>query len=148
MIAEAWDSSYVLYDGVPDRSEIDRLEKQVPLQEAGRYTSKDLILSRANKSVRLFSHVVERLKNGIQPDLEMIRDIGYLMRTTAVYGNGKFGILDRNKILDRDVISGPFMAEMLTVLLIRGFTHDLVEHVGCGELDLSLIHISEPTRPY
>ena len=24
---------------------------------------------------------------------------------------------------------------MLTVLLIRGFTHDLVEHVGCGELD-------------
>ena len=90
--AEAWDSSYVLYDGVPDRSEIDRLEKQVPLQEAGRYTSKDLILSRANKSVRLFSHVVERLKNGIQPDLEMIRDIGYLMRTTAVYGKRKIGI--------------------------------------------------------
>lgn len=135
VIAEAWDSSYVLYDGVPDKKEIDRLEKQVPLQEAGRYTSKDLILSRANKSVRLFSHVVERLKNGKQPDLEMIRDIGYLMRTTAVYGNGKFGILDRNKILDRDVLAGPFMAEMLTVLLIRGFTHDLVEHVGCGELD-------------
>ena len=88
VIAEAWDSSYVLYDGVPDKKEIDRLEKQVPLQEAGRYTSKDLILSRANKSVRLFSHVVERLKNGKQPDLEMIRDIGYLMRTTAVYGNG------------------------------------------------------------
>ena len=44
-------------------------------------------------------------------------------------------ILDRNKILDRDVISGPFMAEMLTVLLIRGFTHDLVEHVGGSKLD-------------
>ena len=84
---------------------------------------------------------MERLKNGKQPDLEMVRDIGYLMRTTAVYGNGIFGILDRNKILDRDVLAGPFMAEMLTVLLIRGFTHDLVEH-------LSLIHISEPTRPY
>ncbi|MFL2799195.1 MAG: hypothetical protein ACJZ89_06400 [Paracoccaceae bacterium] len=135
VIAEAWDSSYVLYDGIPERSEIDRLEKQVPLQEAGRYTDRDLILSRANKSVRLWSHVVERLKNGEQPDLEMIKSTGYLMRTTAVYGNGKFGILDRNQILDRQALSGPFMAEMLTVLLIRGFTHDLVEHVGRGELD-------------
>ena len=64
VIAEAWDSSYVLYDGIPNKSEIDRLAKQVPLQEAGRYTVKDLILSRANKSVRLWSHVVERLKGG------------------------------------------------------------------------------------
>ena len=31
----------------------------------------------------------------------MIRDIGYLMRTTAVYGNGKFGIADRALIADR-----------------------------------------------
>ena len=135
VIAEAWDSSYVLYDGIPDKSEIERLEKQVPLQEAGRYTAKDLVLSRANKSVRLFSHVVEKLKNGDQPDLEMVKSIGYLMRTTAVYGNGKFGISDRDHILDSEVLSGPFMAEMLTVLLIRGFTHDLVEHIGGAELD-------------
>lgn len=135
VIAEAWDSSYVLYDGIPNKSEIDRLAKQVPLQEAGRYTVKDLILSRANKSVRLWSHVVERLKGGEQPDLELIKSTGYLMRTTAVYGNGKFGISDRNYILDRQILSGPFMAEMLTVLLIRGFTHDLVEHVGGSKLD-------------
>jgi hypothetical protein len=31
-------------------------------------------------------------------------------------------------------MDGPFMAEMLTVWLIRGFTHDLAEHVGGAKL--------------
>jgi hypothetical protein len=56
------------------------------------------------------------------------------MRTTAVYGNGKFGIADRGQIADRPVMGGPFMAEMLIVWLIRGFTHDLAEHVGGAKL--------------
>ncbi|GFE62973.1 hypothetical protein KIN_00470 [Litoreibacter roseus] len=135
VIAEAWDTTYVLYDGVPDSNEIARLTENAPLQEAGRFTERDLVLSRANKSVRLFAHVAEALRRGAQPDLQMVRDIGYLMRTTAVYGNGKFGIADREVIRERPGLDGPFMAEMLTVWLIRGFTHDLVEHVGGGQLD-------------
>lgn len=127
VIATAWDSSYVLYDGVPDITEINRLQKSVPRQEVGRFSAKELVLSRANKSLRLFAHVVEALKNGKQPDTKMIKDIGYLMRTTAVYGNGKFGIADRKILMNRDILSGPFMAEMLTVWMIRGFTHDLVD---------------------
>ncbi|MEX0340531.1 MAG: hypothetical protein AB3N11_16010, partial [Arenibacterium sp.] len=59
---------------------------------------------------------------------------GSLMRPPAVYGNGKFGIADRALIADRPGLSGPFMAEMLTVWLIRGFTHDLVEHLGGAPL--------------
>jgi hypothetical protein len=35
-------------------------------------------------------------------------------------------------------MDGPFMAEMLTVWLIRGFTHDLVEHIGGHLLDRAL----------
>jgi hypothetical protein len=138
VIAEAWDSAYVLYDGVPNAAEIARLEANAPRQEAGRFTARDLVLSRANKSVRLFAHVVERLNEGRQPDATMIGEIGYLMRTTAVYGNGKFGIADRDVIASRPGLDGPFMAEMLTVWLIRGFTHDLVEHVGGAKLDPSL----------
>ena len=138
VIAEAWDTAYVLYDGVPDASEIKRIIANAPLQEAGRFTERDLVLSRANKSVRLFNHCVERLRGGHQPDPEMIRKIGYLMRTTAVYGNGKFGIADRAVIEDRPGLSGPFMAEMLTVWLIRGFTHDLAEYVGGAEIDRDL----------
>lgn len=138
VIATAWDSSYVLYDGVPDQDEIARICAQAPKQEAGRFTARDLVLSRANKSVRLFQHVVDALKSGDQPDSARIRDTGYLMRTTAVYGNGKFGIADRDVIADRPGLSGPFMAEMLTVWLIRGFTHDLVEHMGGARLDRML----------
>lgn len=138
VIATAWDTAYVLYDGVPDADEIARICSAAPKQEAARFTERDLVLSRANKSVRLFAHVVERLRAGQQPDAAMVRQIGYLMRTTAVYGNGKFGIADRAVIETRPGLSGPFMAEMLTVWLIRHFTHELVEHVGQGTLDRRL----------
>ncbi|WP_085308006.1 hypothetical protein [Planktotalea arctica] len=135
VIATAWDTAYVLYDGIPDASEIARIVATAPKQEASRYTARDLVLSRANKSVRLFQHVTDALKRGDQPDEAMVRDVGYLMRTTAVYGNGKFGIADRAHIAARPCLGGPFAAEMLTVWLIRGFTHDLAEHVGGAPLD-------------
>lgn len=135
VIATAWDTAYVLYDGVPDSSEIARIVAAAPKQEASRFTSKDLVLSRANKSVRLFQHVTDALKRGAQPDEAMVRDVDYLMRTTAVYGNGKFGIADRAHIASRSCLSGPFAAEMLTVWLIRGFTHDLAEHVGGAKIE-------------
>ena len=130
VIAEAWDTSYVLYDGAPDADEVERLRANVPLQEAGRYRARDLVLARANKSVRLFDEVVDSLASGRQPDAGRLMAVGYLMRTTAVYGNGKFGIADRDEIVDRPELAGPFQAEMLTVWLIRSFTIDLAEHVA------------------
>ena len=130
VIAEAWDTSYVLYDGVPDADEIARLRANAPLQEAGRYCERDLVLARANKSVRLFDAVVDALSKGEQPDADRLESVGYLMRTTAVYGNGKFGIADRDAIAARSELSAPFQAEMLTVWLIRSFTIDLAEHVS------------------
>lgn len=134
VIATAWDTAYVLYDGVPDAAEIARICANAPLQEAGRFTERDLILSRANKSVRLFSHVTDALRQGRQPDSAFVRQVGYLMRTTAVYGNGKFGIADRHVVAARPGLEGPFMAEMLTVWLIRHFTHALAEHIGGAAL--------------
>lgn len=130
VIAEAWDTAYVLYDGVPNAAELERLRANAPKQEAGRFSSRDLVLSRANKSVRLFDTIAHSLAAGRQPDAALINDVGYLMRTTAVYGNGKFGIADRAQIASRPEFSGPFQAEMLTVWLIRAFTVDLVEHVA------------------
>jgi hypothetical protein len=88
------------------------------------------VLCRANKSVRLFRHVVQQLAQGLQPDWDEIARVGYLMRTTAVYGNGKFGIADRACLAQRADFSGPFRAEMLAVWLVRGFTLDLVEHIA------------------
>lgn len=130
VIAEAWDSSYVLFDGVPGPDDLERLSANAPLQEAGRFGAHDLVLSRANKSVRLFDHVVESLSEGKQPDTGMVGSVGYLMRTTAVYGNGKFGLSDRGRYAARPGLSAPFRLEMLAVYLIRRFTHDLVEHIA------------------
>ncbi|MEM6563509.1 MAG: hypothetical protein AAF665_03630 [Pseudomonadota bacterium] len=138
VIATAWDTAYVLYDGHPSEDEIARICAEAPRQEAARFTERDLVLSRANKSMRLFAHVVKRLRAGAQPDPDQVCKTGYLMRTTAVYGNGKFGIADRAVYANRLGLDGPFMAEMLTVWLIRHFTHDLVEHLGRGRLDRRL----------
>ena len=57
----------VLYDGAPDADEVERLRANVPLQEAGRYRARDLVLARANKSVRLFDEVVGRWRAGGSP---------------------------------------------------------------------------------
>ena len=99
-------------------------------QEVGRVSYKELTLSRANKSVRIFEHTVEALASGNQPDKELISDVGYLYRTTAVYGSGKFGLADRYRIKDRSEICGPFRLEMMLVYLVRQFTFDQVNHIA------------------
>ena len=130
VIAEAWDATFCLFDGVPTEADIDRLRANVPLQEAGRISESELSLSRANRSVRLWAHVVDRLASGRQPDPDRIDATGYLMRTTAVYGSGKFGAADREKIATRPEMAAPFQAEMLSVYLTRAFVRDLVQHMA------------------
>ena len=130
VIATKWDAAFTLHDGVPTQKDIDRLKNEVPRQEVGRLSFKELTLSRANKSVRVFNHVVERLSKGKQPDLKLLSNVGYLYRTTAVYGSGKFGLADRFRIKNREEINGPFRLEMMLVYLVRQFTFDQVNHVA------------------
>ncbi len=130
VIATKWDAAFTLYDGVPSKKDIVRLKNEVPRQEVGRLSYKELTLSRANKSVRIFNHVVERLSEGKQPDLNLLEKVGYLYRTTAVYGSGKFGLADRFRIKNRAEINGPFRLEMMLVYLVRQFTFDQVNHVA------------------
>lgn len=130
VIAEAWDATFALFDGVPTGEDIERLRANVPLQEAGRVSQRELVLSRANRSTRLWAHVVDALAAGHQPDAAKVAEVGYLMRTTAVYGSGKFGAADRALIAGRPECAAPFQMEMLTVWLIRTFVMDLVEHLA------------------
>ena len=130
VIATKWDAAFVLYDGVPTKKDIERLKENVPKQEIGRMTNKELALSRANKSVRIFDYVVNSLSSGKQPDINLINKVGYLYRTTAVYGSGKFGLADRFRIKDREEICGPFRLEMMLVYLVRQFTFDQINHIS------------------
>ncbi|UWQ59390.1 hypothetical protein K3722_04490 [Leisingera caerulea] len=130
VIASAWDATFTLFDGVPTDDDIERLSKNVPYQEAGRVNEKSLSVSRANRSVRLWAHFVDALSQGRQPDPDQVEAVGYLMRTTAVYGSGKLGAADREAIADRPELNAPFQAEMLSVYLTRVFVRDLVEHMA------------------
>ena len=130
VIATKWDAAFTLHDGIPSKNDLDRLSENVPKQEVGRMSYKELTLSRANKSVRIFDHVVDSLSNGRQPDKSKISEVGYLYRTTAVYGSGKFGLADRFRIKNRNEIFGPFRLEMMLVYLVRQFTFDQVNHIA------------------
>ena len=130
VIATKWDAAFVLYDGTPSMDDLNRLKENVPKQEVGRVSYKELTLSRANKSVRIFNHVIQSLSEGIQPNIKLISDVGYLYRTTAVYGSGKFGLADRYRIKERPEIYGPFRLEMMLVYLVRQFTFDQVNHIA------------------
>ena len=143
VIATKWDAAFTLHDGIPSKKDIERLKNEVPKQEVGILSFKELTLSRANKSLRVFNHVVENLSKGKQPDLELLSKVGYLYRTTAVYGSGKFGLADRFRIKDREEINGPFRLEMMLVYLVRQFTFDQVNHVAYYKNPMKAVKLDE-----
>lgn len=57
-------------------------------------------------------------------------DVGYLYRTTAVYGNGKFGIADFGCLQHNPDFNQPFSAQMFTVYLLRHFSIEQIEHMA------------------
>lgn len=148
VIAEAWDATFSLFDGVPTDADIERLSANTPKQEAGRFTPRELVLGRANRSLRLFAHVTERLSTGRQPDIAAVAGVGYLMRTTAVYGSGKFGCGDRALIADRPELQGAFQVEMLAVWLFRWFTVQLIEHLARARGGANAVPLSPAIRHY
>ena len=133
VIAERWDASFALTLDPPSPADLERLHENVPRQEAGRCGSGEIVLSRANRSVRLFDEVVSSLADGRQPRFDHVGRVGYLLRTTAVYGNGKFGLADFELVRRRGILSLPFQAEMLTVYLARHFSLELVDHLAARQ---------------
>ena len=49
------------------------------------------------------------------------------MRTTAVYGSGKFGLADREILENRSEFKAPFQVEMLSVYMLRSVIFDLID---------------------
>lgn len=130
VIAEQWDVSFVLVAGNLDTAQLADLQRNVPLQEAGRFDARVLVLSRANRSLRNFDRFLAALAEGNQPDPRQLADVGYLYRTTAVYGNGKFGIADFGCLQDNADFNQPFSAQMFTVYLLRHFSIEQIEHMA------------------
>ena len=130
VIAEKWDVTFALVIGDVDQALLKRLRANVPLQEAGRNPNNVLVLARANKSVRVFEHIVNHLAQGKQPTPAELAEVGYILRTTAVYGNGKFGIADFKVLENNPDFNQSFSAQMCAVYLLREFSLDWVHHLA------------------
>ena len=130
VIATSWDLTMALCEGVVDDIWLETLRSNVPLQEAGRVDARVFSLSRANRSVRLFGYMIDQLSAGIQPNAQKISEVGYLYRTTAVYGSGKLGMADWNKVSNKfQDFNRPFAPEMFICYLLRQFSLDQLDHI-------------------
>ena len=130
VIAEKWDVTFGLVYGEIGQELLDNLKANVPLQEAGRNSNMVMVLARANKSVRVFDHIVSSLASGQQPDLDVLAQVGYILRTTAVYGNGKFGIYDFKPLDHSQDFDQSFRAQMCAVYLLREFSLNWVDYLA------------------
>ncbi len=148
VIADKWDLTFTLFKGIPNKNEFKHLKRNVPLQEKGIHIKKQITLSRANKSMRLYSHTLENLSKGKQPDFNLVKDIGYLLRTTAVYGNGKFGIDDFKIDSNCKVLSNPFWSEMLTVYMLKYFSIELINYTAKQKNNQNSVKLNDEISQY
>ncbi|MFT5138093.1 MAG: hypothetical protein ACI8XV_003141 [Arenicella sp.] len=131
VIAEKWDVTMTLCIGDVSAVQLKDMRINVPKQEAGRAQSNMLVLSRGNKSSRNFNYVVDQLASGCQPSMHKLARVGYLYRTTAVYGSGKFGMANWQKVNnDCPEFASPFAAEMFNCFMLRHFSIEQAEHLA------------------
>ena len=128
VIAERWEVTAALVEGEPTGEFLDLLRREVPLQESGRLDSRVLVLTRGNRSVRFFDYLVEALARGDQPDPDLVADAGYILRSTAFYANGKYGMRSFEGFPDDHPLRVPYRAQFVCAWMFRELGYDLVEH--------------------
>jgi hypothetical protein len=149
VIASQWDLTMTLVLGEVSEQQIEEFRANVPLQEAGRMNTSALVLSRANRSSRNFDYVVDTLARGHQPDIGKLTAVGYLYRTTAVYGSGKFGMADWARIKSQcPDFARPFAAEMFTCYMLRHFCVEQAEHIARARAPATAVTLQNDIRRY
>jgi len=128
VVAAAWEITAALVEGEVDDAYLAELEAAVPLQEEARLDARVLVLTRGNRSVRFYDYLVERLAVGLQPEADRVADAGYIMRSTAFYGNGKFGMRSYLGYPADHPLAAPYRAQFLAAWLFRELSCDSVEH--------------------
>jgi hypothetical protein len=132
VIAGGWEITACLVEGELDAALMGRLRSEIPLQEEGRLDSRVLVLTRGNRSVRFFGYLVDELAAGRQPDTDHVGDAGYIMRSTAFYGNGKYGMRSFAGYPTGHPLAVPYRAQFVCAWMFRELSYDSVEH--CARL--------------
>ncbi|MDP9443132.1 MAG: hypothetical protein M3P83_01760, partial [Actinomycetota bacterium] len=130
VVASAWDVTAALVDGPLDAARMEQIRAEVPRQEQGTADPDTLVWTRGNRSARFFDYVVECLAAGQQPSADLIGSSPYVLRSTAYYGNGRFGMATYDGVRTRKPVAAPYRAQMLAAWLFREFSCDLVEHMA------------------
>lgn len=130
IIGSSWDVEGALIDGEVTAEDIEHTKNAIPRLYAGRATDDTLIWFRANRSIRVFDSVVEALVSGKQPDVEMIAEVGYLLRNTGLDGNGTFGTKDFQVYGSAHPLAIPFHAQLFTAYMMREISADLVNAIA------------------
>jgi hypothetical protein len=128
--AQSWDAMGVLCQGEWTAGREALLRVEVPKQRAGYADYDTLVYARGNRSGRLFEHVVEALAAARQPDLGMIAQVGYILRTTAFIGNGQLGTRAYAGLEPDHPFRRPYHAQMCSAFLLREYVFDLVDHMA------------------
>ena len=128
VVASRWEVTAALVEGEPTGEFLDLLRREVPLQESGRFNSRVLVLTRGNRSVRFFDYLVEALARGAQPDPNLVADAGYILRSTAFYANGKYGMHSFEGFPAGHPLRVPYRAQFVCAWMFRELGYDLVEH--------------------
>ena len=138
VIADRWDLAVALFEGEADDARLADMRANVTRQEDGRACPGILVWGRANRSERFFDYAVERLADGRQPEAGRIGDAAYLMRSTAFYANGKFGLVDYEGIPVDHPLALPYRAQMLAAWLTREVSIDIAEHCAAARSALAV----------
>lgn len=147
VIALDWDVTAALVDGQISDEGIKTLQSHVTQQEYGRAEDYSLIWARANRSQRFFEYVANQLAIGEQPKSSEVSDAAYILRSTAFYGNGKWGLRDFEGISSDHPLGIPYKAQMLAAWLLREFSADLVEHCAASKSEKA-VKLSDQWRRF
>ncbi|WP_299541178.1 hypothetical protein [uncultured Streptomyces sp.] len=122
-----WDMMGALMDGPATAEDVEHTRNEMPRLYHGRATGHTLTWCRANRSLRVFEHVVEALAGGQQPDTVALARVGYLMRNIGLDGNGTFGTRTFLAYGEDHPLAVPYHAQLLSAYMMRELSADLVE---------------------
>ncbi|MFF2325012.1 MULTISPECIES: hypothetical protein [unclassified Streptomyces] len=133
-----WDMMGALLDGPATADDIEHTRNEMPRLYHGRATGHTLTWCRANRSLRVFEHVVEALAAGRQPDTTALARVGYLMRNIGLDGNGTFGTRTFLAYGADHPLAVPYHAQLLSAYMMRELSADLVEAMADRRSDTAV----------
>jgi hypothetical protein len=124
-----WDVLVWLIEGELTAEQIEIAARVNPeiVTGGGRTDSRTLSWTRANWSDRSSDHVLERLTEGRQPEIDLIRKVGYLLRNNYYQANGMNGTRMFAAYDNDHPLSGVYASQMFGLYLMREISIDLVE---------------------